>query len=85
MHPKPLQMSYIRNQLNQLTTGEALAVEAKVTDLLKDNRYDPSTGSLVFSDIEVQSFENQIDFWKTYFSSPENNAGLQANLVSESC
>jgi len=67
---------------NQLTSGEALAVEAKVTDLLKDNRYDPSTGSLVFSDIEVQSFENQIGFWKTYFSLPENSAGLQANLVS---
>jgi nitric oxide reductase subunit B len=61
---------------SELTTGEKLVVEAKVTELLKDNRYDPSTGSLVFSEIEIQSFESQIVYWKTYFSLPENDAGL---------
>ena len=66
-----------------LTAAERSAVEAQVASALKQNRYDPSNQSLVFTDVEAASFQNQITKWTTYFSKPTNNAGLQAALVSD--
>lgn len=66
----------------QLSSAEKLVVDAQVASLLKANHYDPSTGDLLFSDIEVNSFNNQIGLWKEYFSSPEKSAGLQASVIS---
>lgn len=68
---------------DQLSAGEKRTIEAEVTELLKANRYDPVSGNLVFSDIEAESFTNQIPTWKEYFSSPENSAGMQASLISD--
>lgn len=69
--------------LEALTPAERSAVEAQVADMLKQNRYDPSTGTLTFSDVESESFQKQIAKWTTYFSTPTNNAGLQAALISD--
>lgn len=66
-----------------LVPAERSAVEAQVASLLKENRYDPSTHSLTFTDIEAASFQNQITKWTAYFAAPTNNAGLQAALISD--
>lgn len=66
-----------------LTPAERASVEAQVASLLKQNRHDPPNNTLVFTEVEAASFENQIAKWTTYFSKPTNNAGLQAALIND--
>ncbi len=65
-----------------LSAAEAAAVQAQVASLLKQNRYDPSTRILTFTDIEASSFTAQVGKWTGYFTTPGGDAGLQANLIS---
>jgi nitric oxide reductase subunit B len=66
-----------------LTSAERAAVNAQVAELLKQNRYDPATNTLTFTVAETASFQNQIVKWTAYLSSPENNAGLQREAISD--
>lgn len=68
---------------DQLSPAERSAVEAKTAQLLKENHYDPATGTLILSDIEAASFEKQVTQWTNYFSKPGNNAGLEAALIND--
>jgi nitric oxide reductase subunit B len=58
------------------------AVEGAVQRLLKENRYDPHTGTLVFSEPEAASYRRQIGEWADYFAHPEKNGGLKANYIN---
>jgi nitric oxide reductase subunit B len=69
--------------LDALTPVEKSAVEAQVAALLKQNRFSVSDQTLVLSDVERASFQNQITKWTNYFAQPTNNAGLQAALISD--
>jgi len=66
-----------------LKPEEKADVEAQVVRMLKQNNYDPTTGTLTFSDEETISFQKQIATWTEYFTRPTNNAGLQAALISD--
>ncbi len=66
-----------------LTPSEKAAVDAQVAVLLKQNHYTAVDRTLVFSAVEVTSFQGQIEKWTTYLSKPTNNAGLQTALVSD--
>ena len=66
-----------------LAPAERSIIEAQVAGLLKQNRYDPATGTLTLTDIESASFQRQIAKWTDYFSKPTNNAGLQTALISD--
>lgn len=68
---------------SQLTPAEKAAVDGEVTAMLKENRYDPETGNLVYTVAESSSFEDQIAVWTEYFKKPGNNAGMQPNLITD--
>lgn len=51
-------------------------------DSLKTNRYDASTRTLIFTDVEKAEFESEPEIWKDYFSRPENNGGLSSDLIT---
>lgn len=68
---------------NKLTTPEQQAVQAQVTDLLKENRYDTSSGILTLSQEEVDSFHNQIGVWSDYLSSANSDTGLHKELITQ--
>lgn len=70
-------------KLDALAPVEKATVDAQVANLLKQNRYNISDDTLVFSDIEAASFQYQIGKWTTYFASPHNDAGLVTKLVSD--
>ncbi len=72
-----------RKTPDALAPAERSAVEAQAASLLKQNRYNPADKTLVFTDIEASSFQNQIAKWTAYFSKPTNNAGLQTALISD--
>lgn len=79
----------VRNQLaieNFKTDFSNLKPEQKellvslTRDYLALNRYDPDTHTLLFTEIEKKSFNEQIGYWNNYFQSPASNRGLSENL-----
>jgi nitric oxide reductase subunit B len=66
-----------------LAPAERSAVEAQVAALLKQNRYDPATRALAFTEAESVSFQNQITKWSNYLAGPGQSAGLQAGLIKD--
>ena len=51
--------------------------------LLKQNRYDPATETLVFTLPEVNSFERQLGIWRDYFAHPARSRGLPAGYITD--
>ena len=72
-----------QTSLDQLSDENRQVIESAVAVMLKVNRYDETTSVLLFTQPEVQSFHNQIEVWKLYFESPDKNAGIQANLITD--
>ncbi len=64
-----------------LTSAEQLAVDAEVAGVLKENRFDPKTQTLVFSSAEVESYKRQLTEWREYFNGSIAPAGLPRNFI----
>lgn len=69
-------------KLRDLADEDRVAVEALVRSELKQNRFDPATGTLTFTDGEVESYRRRIDLWVDYFSDPAGNGGLPAHMLT---
>jgi nitric oxide reductase subunit B len=73
---------YSRNS-SELTGAERAAVNAEVQQLLKQNRYEAKTETLVFMPSEVGSYRNQIEKWTAYFLDPTVNRGLLVKHIQD--
>lgn len=69
--------------LGDLSDAERDSVNAEVGQLLKQNRYDSRTGSLIYTRTETKSFQKQIAKWSDYFSKPAGNGGLPVAYVKD--
>src|SRR5208283_4017417 len=69
--------------MDHLSRGERGTVEEEVRLMLKQNRYDPGTGTLLFTEPEAASYRKQISRWTGYFSMPAGNGGLKRNYISD--
>ena len=49
--------------------------------LLKQNRYEPKTDTLIFTKPEVLSYQKQIGKWTDYFSGPTTTGGLPVKYI----
>jgi nitric oxide reductase subunit B len=67
----------------ELNPVERTAVEVEVQRLLKQNRYDPKTKTLIFTDAEHTSYRNQISKWTDYFIQPTVNRGLMVKHIKD--
>ena len=65
-----------------LAGEERAIVEALVKSVLKQNRFSPDSGTLTFMQGEAESFRRQQEWWRQYFSRPEGNGGLRADLIT---
>jgi nitric oxide reductase subunit B len=70
-----------RLEYRKLSESERGIVNAEVRRLLKENRYDPNAGTLIFLEPEVLSFRKQIGKWTDYFSGPQASGGLPAKYI----
>lgn len=61
----------------------SLPVQSTVPQLLKENRYDADTRTLVFTLPEVESFNRQAGVWRDYFSRPERSRGLPRGYITD--
>jgi nitric oxide reductase subunit B len=59
------------------------AVQAESSLLLKQNRYEASSGVLTYTQTEVDTFQTQQAVWADYFTKPSGDAGLQGKLISD--
>jgi nitric oxide reductase subunit B len=64
-----------------LPSEDQEVVAALVRSTLKQNRYDPASGTLALSADAAESYRQQIDEWAHYFSSPAGNGGLPAEFL----
>jgi nitric oxide reductase subunit B len=69
--------------LEKLTPDKRAMANAEVPIELRQNRYDPATGTLRFSESETDSYGRQQTTWKQYFSEVKRNRGLLAGAVSD--
>jgi nitric oxide reductase subunit B len=62
--------------LMELTANQKDAVRQQVHDLLARNRYDEQTRTLLYTRPEADSYHDQIDYWKEFFSGSRASRGL---------
>jgi nitric oxide reductase subunit B len=67
--------------LKELDVAQRDAVEMAVQRLLWQNRYNPHTETLVYSEPEIVSFRRQIGEWTDYFAHPEKSGGLKTKYI----
>ncbi len=77
---KQLSLKYYNKSWSSLNEAEKAALQKITYDFLSENRYKKESGILIFTAPEIQSFEDQQDYWKNYFSKPEINRGLSRDL-----
>ena len=69
------------HSLAEIDRAQRDVVAGAVQRLLKENRYNPQTQTLVFSEPEAASFRRQIGQWTDYFAYPQKNGGLKAKYI----
>ena len=72
-----------RRPYAELPPEQRAEIDGGVALTMKQNRYDPSTGTLSLSPADAQSFKRQIGYWRDYFVTPANNGGLAVRAVSD--
>lgn len=50
-------------------------------DFLSENRYNAENKTLLFTDPEKQSFNDQLPYWNDYLQKPSSNRGLSSTLM----
>ena len=65
-----------RRGVRELTDEERSALRGRLQEILKENRYDPKTDTLLFTAPEEESYRRQIVKWTDYFADPVVNRGL---------
>ena len=66
-----------------LEAGAAAEIADAVRRTLKENRYDPATGTLRFTEIEAAAFAASRQHWGDFFSGPTAAAGLPLKYIRE--
>src|SRR6187431_2221051 len=62
-----------RRPYGELTPEQRGEIDGGVARTMKENRYDPSTGTLTLTSADADSFKRQISYWTDYFVTPANN------------
>ncbi len=64
-------------------SSTGLTPAAPVSALLKENRYDPISRTLTYSETEASTFRKQIAVWTAYFGDPARSRGLAKGVVKD--
>ncbi len=69
--------------LTELRGADRDAIAGAVKHILKENRYNDRTRSLVFTAPEVASYHSQLAKWTSYFVDPLQNGGLKSKYITD--
>jgi nitric oxide reductase subunit B len=67
----------------KITNDQKTSIIADVQSILHMNRYDTSTGTLTFSAAEATAFQQEVRNWTSFFTKPDQAAGLPQNFISD--
>lgn len=68
---------------DKLPATDQAAVDGEVAVQLRENRYDPETGTLTLLPAGVDAYTHQQGRWLEYFKRPENNGGLAPDFITD--
>jgi nitric oxide reductase subunit B len=66
-----------------LPPSQQTIVDGDVAHLLKQNRYDPASNTLAFTETEAASYERQVGRWAKYFKAPQGDGGLPHDYLKD--
>lgn len=72
-----------KSGLADLEESNKTVVLALVQSILKENRYNAGDGTLIFTEVEAKSYENQKEKWKNYFAESRGNRGLLPKTITD--
>ena len=67
----------------QLLPDQQIVASAEVRRVLKENRYEPASRTLLFTPGEVAAFRSQTVEWSDYFTKQGGAPGLPANYIKD--
>ena len=67
--------------LSELDVAQRASVNTRVALLLKQNRYQPASKTLLFTSAEKASYNRQLQAWTDYFKHPVTNSGLPDGYI----
>ncbi len=70
-------------RIEQSAVMDQETVDVEVERLLKENRYNPGTKILLFTNAEAASYHDQLSKWTIYFSKPVTSAGLPKKFITD--
>ncbi len=76
-------LDLLQSNYNNIDQAGRKIVDSQVAELLKQNRYNESDHTLTMIPSEELSYYEEPFLWREYFSSPDNNSGLKANLITD--
>ena len=69
------------SNFSELAPDQKETLVGLTRNFLSNNRYNPESHNLLYTEPEKQSFNNQISYWKDYLQKPEVNRGLSRTLI----
>jgi nitric oxide reductase subunit B len=69
--------------MDELDDIERAGIRAQVAVVLKTNRYDAGTRTLLLADAEAEAYRQQIGYWRAYFTASGRNGGLKPYLITD--
>jgi len=69
--------------LAQLSEVQKVSLRDRVHDFLSENRYDPETRTLTFTEPEASSYQEQVGDWGRYFSGSRASRGLAVDTIED--
>ena len=69
------------SKFSELAPDQKETLVGLTRNFLSNNRYNPESHILLYTEPEKQSFNNQISYWKDYLQKPDVNRGLSRTLI----
>lgn len=69
------------SNFSELAPDQKETLVGLTRNFLSNNRYNPESHNLLYTEPEKQSFNNQISYWKDYLQKPDVNRGLSRTLI----
>ena len=79
----PLAQGRYGRPFHDLSEGQALEIGARLKSQLKQNRFDPDTDTLRFSEAEEASYRLQREEWRNYFAGEKAAVGLPRKFIQD--
>ena len=69
------------SNFSELAPDQKETLVGLTRNFLSNNRYNPESHNLLYTEPEKQSFNDQISYWKDYLQKPDVNRGLSRTLI----